>query len=181
MKETWKSNNYQILEFHLIIPNCIVKRFILFNVSVDELRERKLALRVIFSALNRSLFLLLQRISKESSDRSHFLENTKRVREIRGGICVVYFVFMINLTFCPTKFPFQINLQIMSNQNQYNNIKKYQIEIVVWFPYSIYNDLQASKLITFRRLKVEKRCLCSHSFEYLLHLFFDVHQITGCA
>ena len=75
------------MEFHLIIPNCIVKRFILFNISEDELRESKLALRVIFSALNRSLFLLLQRISKESSDRSHFLENTKRVREIRDGIC----------------------------------------------------------------------------------------------
>ena len=56
LKETWKSNNYQILEFHLIIPNCIVKRFILFNISEDELRESKLALHVIFSALNRSLF-----------------------------------------------------------------------------------------------------------------------------
>ena len=45
----------------------------------------------------------------------------------------------------------------------------------------IYNDLQASKLITFRRLKVEQRCLYSHSFKYLLHLFSDVHQSTGCA
>ena len=49
------------------------------------------------------------------------------------------------------------------------------------FLYFTYNDLQASKLITFRRLKIKQRCLYSHSFAYLLHLYFDVHQSTGCA